>query len=60
MTLELSSSRLCGMNILRGKLDWVMVRDGLRVVARDIGNDDFSLSDHKWLIVDVSVEAEEP
>ncbi|KAJ3333289.1 hypothetical protein HDU93_008629 [Gonapodya sp. JEL0774] len=34
-----------------GALDSILVR-GLRIVQRRIGNDDYSASDHKWLIVE--------
>jgi len=36
-----------------GKLDWVLLK-GFGVVSKNIGNHDFSASDHKWMMVDVS------
>jgi len=41
-----------------GKLDWVLLR-GLGVIHREIGNHDFSASDHKWMLVDVSLNKED-
>lgn len=38
----------------RGKLDWVMVRSA-RVVSRALGNHDYSMSDHKWLAVEIDM-----
>ena len=36
-----------------GKLDWLFVRGPLEVVNTRMGNADFALSDHMWLLVDV-------
>lgn len=36
-----------------GKLDWLFVRGPLEVVNQRMGNADFALSDHMWLLLDV-------
>ena len=40
---------------MRGKLDWALLRR-LRVHSTHVGNLDYSLSDHRWLAVEVSLE----
>ena len=42
---------------LQGKLDWILLSRGLGSRSRSQGNDDYKLSDHKWLLVDVFVSA---
>jgi len=39
-----------------GKLDWILLRGELKVVNQRMGNSDFSLSDHMWLLVDICPE----
>ena len=42
--------------LMQGKLDWLLLRGaGLRVAAKSVGNHDYSLSDHKWIAVDVAL-----
>lgn len=41
--------------ILKAKLDYTLLRN-LRCVSRDMGNHDYSASDHKWLLVEVEFE----
>jgi len=36
-----------------GKLDWILMRGPLQVVNQRMGNCDFALSDHMWLLVDI-------
>jgi hypothetical protein len=38
---------------MKGKLDWLLLRR-LAVSATDMGNHDYSASDHKWLSADVT------
>lgn len=38
-----------------GKLDWVLLR-GLRVAGQAVGNNEYALSDHKWLSADVAFD----
>jgi hypothetical protein len=41
--------------LMQGKLDWVLLRGAaLAVAGTALGNHDYSLSDHKWLSVDVA------
>ncbi len=42
--------------MMKGKLDWALLRR-LRVHDKTMGNSDYSLSDHKWLQVRVSLES---
>jgi endonuclease/exonuclease/phosphatase (EEP) superfamily protein YafD len=39
---------------MAGKLDWCLLR-GMRVLHKQMGNDDFAASDHKWLLVEVEL-----
>lgn len=41
---------------MTGKLDWVLLRGGLRVVSKRMGNLDYAASDHRWLLVEVRWE----
>ncbi|KAF9929074.1 hypothetical protein BGZ67_006605 [Mortierella alpina] len=43
--------------ILKAKLDYSLLKN-LRCVGRDMGNHDYSASDHKWLLVEVEFERE--
>ena len=52
ITLDNPKYRALGCSLMTGKLDWVLLR-GMSVVARSMGNHDFSASDHKWLQVTV-------
>lgn len=38
---------------MNGKLDWLLLR-ALEVRHKEIGNHDYSLSDHKWLAAEVA------
>jgi hypothetical protein len=55
VTLDNPAYRWFGMSLMRGKLDWALLR-GMEVRATAIGNADYSLSDHKWLLVEVGAE----
>jgi hypothetical protein len=55
ITLDNPKYRFWGVSLMRGKLDWVLLRR-LAVVERAEGNVDYALSDHKWLSVDVAPE----
>ncbi|KAG1672726.1 hypothetical protein FOA52_005204 [Chlamydomonas sp. UWO 241] len=43
-----------------GKLDWMLQRDRTLVVSKAIGNHDYAMSDHKWLITDVYLRSGAP
>ncbi|KAF9566399.1 hypothetical protein EC968_003774 [Mortierella alpina] len=43
--------------ILKAKLDYSLLKN-LRCVGREMGNHDYSASDHKWLLVEVEFERE--
>lgn len=40
------------LNLVAGKLDWLLVRD-MKIVNTEIGNHDYAASDHKWLMATV-------
>ena len=53
ITMDNPAYRLLGFSLMAGKLDWVLLPRGqVEVVAQAMGNHDFSLSDHKWLLVE--------
>jgi len=41
-------------NLVKGKLDWLLAMN-LKVSEKSMGNHDYSLSDHKWLMVAVDI-----
>jgi hypothetical protein len=51
-TLEPDFTKLCGYSLMKGKLDWLLLR-ALEVKHKEIGNHDYALSDHKWLSADI-------
>ena len=55
VTLDNPAYRWFGLSLMRGKLDWVLLRR-LRVERTALGNEDYALSDHKWLTADVALE----
>lgn len=54
VTLDNPAYRLGPIHLMRGKLDWVLLR-GCRVVSKAMGNDAYTASDHKWLMVEVEL-----
>ena len=54
-TLDNPRYRLLGRSLMRGKLDWALLRR-LRVLGTALGNLDYALSDHRLLVVDVALE----
>ncbi len=54
VTLDNPAYRVLGLSLMTGKLDWVLVPRGrVEVVGKAMGNHSYSLSDHKWLMVEV-------
>lgn len=53
ITLDNPAYRWFGISLMRGKLDWMLLRR-MQVLGSSIGNHDYRHSDHKWLSVDVS------
>ncbi|KAK9820602.1 hypothetical protein WJX72_012209 [[Myrmecia] bisecta] len=51
-TLDNPSYRIFRVSLMKGKLDWLLLRR-LKAVATSIGNHDYKASDHKWLAADV-------
>lgn len=56
VTLDNPTYRVLGVPLMSGKLDWVLLR-GLQVVSKALGNHDYSSSDHKWLLVGVTLSS---
>lgn len=54
-TLDNPAYRWFGLSLMKGKLDWVLLRR-MRATAQAVGNDDYSLSDHKWLAAEVDFD----
>ena len=48
VTLDLPAYRYFGFHLMKGKLDWLLLHR-LKVLEKDIGNHEYSASDHKWL-----------
>lgn len=55
ITLDNPLYRFFGVSFMRGKLDWVLLRR-MKTVHTEIGNEDYALSDHKWLLAEVEFE----
>ena len=53
VTLDNPSYRWFGLSLMKGKLDWVLLRR-LCLHGTAVGNSGYTLSDHKWLAADVS------
>ncbi|KAL4858574.1 hypothetical protein ACK3TF_001528 [Chlorella vulgaris] len=54
-TLDNPKYRFLGFSLMKGKLDWVLLRR-MAVTKQDVGNLDFSLSDHRWLAAEVTLD----
>ena len=55
ITLDNKDYQFFGMSLMAGKLDWVLLRRCL-VKAKAVGNHDYAASDHKWMMVDLSLD----
>jgi hypothetical protein len=55
VTLDNPAYRWLGLSLMRGKLDWALLRR-LRVRSRALGNEQYALSDHKWMALEVSFD----
>ena len=53
VTLDNPAYKVFGYSLMKGKLDWLLLRR-LAVSTTDVGNHDYSASDHKWLSTDVT------
>lgn len=54
VTLDNPAYRIGPIHLMAGKLDWCLLR-GMRVLRKQMGNDNYAASDHKWLIVEVQL-----
>ncbi|KAL0032425.1 hypothetical protein WJX79_010921 [Trebouxia sp. C0005] len=48
VTLDHPAYRYFGFHLMKGKLDWLLLRK-MKVLEKSIGNHDYAASDHKWL-----------
>ncbi|WIA35111.1 hypothetical protein OEZ86_003596 [Tetradesmus obliquus] len=55
VTLDNPAYRIGPIHCMAGKLDWCLLR-GMRVLRKQMGNDDYAASDHKWLLVEVQLD----
>jgi len=55
ITLDNPKYKIFGKSLMKGKLDWVMLRR-MRVKNKWLRNEGYEWSDHKCLIVDVEVQ----
>ncbi|KAL4443466.1 hypothetical protein ABPG75_011203 [Micractinium tetrahymenae] len=55
VTLDNPAYRWFGLSLMKGKLDWVLLRR-LRAARQAVGNDGYQLSDHKWLAAEVAFD----
>lgn len=55
ITLDNPAYRWFGLSLMKGKLDWVLLRR-VRWVKKDVGNLNYELSDHRWLLVEAVLE----
>jgi len=55
VTLDNPAYKLWGYSFMKGKLDWALLRR-LRLVKKELGNLNYELSDHRWLLVEVHFE----
>ena len=56
ITLDHPTYRIGPFHLMTGKLDWCLFSGGFRVLSKRMGNEDFSASDHKMLIVEAKVD----
>lgn len=54
VTLDNPAYRYLGFSLMKGKLDWLLLRR-MEVLDKSIGNHDYSASDHKWLSATVKL-----
>ena len=59
VTLDNPDYRFFGISLMKGKLDWLLLR---RCLVRDksVGNHDYAASDHKWLMASIQLQKGEP
>lgn len=56
VTLDHPKYRVLGYSLMSGKLDWLLLpRAKVAVAGTSMGNHDYSLSDHKWLMAEVNL-----
>lgn len=55
VTLEHPAIKGYKIYLVTGKLDWILGR-GMQFGEKEIGNHDYSMSDHKWLLLEVFLE----
>ena len=56
VTLDNPAYRWFGLSLMKGKLDWVLLRR-VKWMKKEVGNLKFELSDHRWLLVEAMLES---
>ena len=59
VTLDNPDYRFFGISLMKGKLDWLLLRR-CTVLEKSVGNHDYAASDHKWLMASIQLQKEEP
>ena len=54
VTLDNPAYRYLGFSLMKGKLDWLLLRK-MQVLETSTGNHDYAASDHKWLSASVKL-----
>lgn len=54
VTLEHPAIKGYKFYLVSGKLDWILGKD-VKFLEKEIGNHDYSMSDHKWLMAEVTL-----
>ena len=55
VTLDNPAYRYFGFSLMKGKLDWLLLRK-MTVLQKSVGNHDYAASDHKWLSATVQFD----
>lgn len=54
ISLDNKDYRFLGWSLMAGKLDWMLLRK-CSVESKTVGNNDYSASDHKWMMANVTL-----
>ena len=55
VTLDNPDYRFFGISLMKGKLDWLLMRK-CSVLDKAVGNHDYAASDHKWLMASIQLQ----
>mmetsp|Transcript_34770 Transcript_34770/g.62574 ORF Transcript_34770/g.62574 Transcript_34770/m.62574 type:complete len:358 (+) Transcript_34770:254-1327(+) len=57
ITFDHPAYRFFGFHLMTGKFDWLLLKNA-EVISKEMGNEDYSASDHKWLSCIVNFKKE--